>query len=315
MRAPALELTVVIAAINARRSIARCVESVRQACNGLACEVLLLDASDDGTSGLVCDAAHDVRIIHVARGALVPDLWAEGLRQSQGAVVALTTGHCVVDPTWARALLDGIATGAAGVGGRFRLDGAASAASRAMFLLRYSAFLEVPNEMGPDVTRVHEIAGDNAAYSQAALGRHAGAFADGFWEVEFHHRLRAEDAPLALVSQATTTVYDTAPFGQLVSQRFAHGRHFGAWRAKVLGHSPVRVALAGPLVPFVLFARVLRRLIRSRLLTARLAPAVLPFFALAASWAVGEVAGALQAPRTRTPAPTTLSDRPSVRGH
>lgn len=315
MRASALELTVVIASVNARRSITRCVESVRHACDGITSEVLVVDASDDGTSDLISAANHDVRIIHGARGALVPELWAEGVRQARGSVVALTTGHCVVDPTWARALLGGVAAGAAGVGGYFRLDGAASASSRAMFLLRYSAFLALPNEQRPGLSRAREIAGDNAAYSHAALSRHVGTFADGFWEVEFHQRLRAEHAQLALAPDATCTVYDSTPLGRLVAQRFAHGRHFGNWRARVLGHSRVRVALAGPLVPLALFSRVLRRLIRLRMLTARLVPATVPFFVLAGAWATGEVVGSLLGARAPRGEPVALSDRPSISGH
>ncbi len=292
MHAAGRDLTVVIAAVNNERSIAQCVESIRRSCDGLAAEILLVDASEDRTLEVVSHVAPEVTIIRRQRGSLVPELWAEGLRQAVGEVVAFTTGHCRVELTWARALIDGIAAGAAGVGGRFRLDAKASATGTAMSLLRYSAFLETPGEKEQGFQEVREIAADNAAYSHEALSRHDASFARGFWEVEFHHRLRAEQRRLALVANATTTVCDTTPLARLLAQRFAHGRHFGAWRRSALGHFPIRVVLAGPLVPLLLFSRVVRRLLRRRALSAPLVASTMPFLLLASAWAAGEVVGA-----------------------
>src|SRR5205814_4082254 len=111
-------------------------------------------------------------------------------------VVAFTTGHCIVDRDWAQAMLGAIAGGAAGVAGALSLADDAGPVDWALFYLRYSAFLG-RGESAPEVA--HEIPGDNAAYSRDALARHAASFAQGFWEVDFHRRLRAENSATRLL--------------------------------------------------------------------------------------------------------------------
>jgi glycosyltransferase involved in cell wall biosynthesis len=289
-----VDLSVVVAATNAARSIGTCLETILRACTGLDAEVLVIDASTDGTASRIDRSNPMVRVVHLEPGRLAPELWAEGYRRSTGRVVAFTTGHCLAGPTWARSLIAAIDAGAAGAGGPFAIAAGARPLDWAVFFLRYSAFL--PAQMGSG--RISgEIAGDNAAYSRRALEPHAASFAGGFWEIDVHGRLRAAGGWLAAVPDAVVHFGRSFPAATIFAQRFAHGRHFGAARARGGTWARWRIVLAAPFVPFVLALRAARRVWPSGRDRARFAAALPWFLVLAAAWAAGEAWGALAGAR------------------
>jgi len=155
-----MDLSVVIASIDAKHSIGACLEQLELACAGLRSEVVVCDASSDETvarAGMLDDAT---RLFRFPAGTLTPVLWAEGFRRSSGRIVAFTTGHCLVSSTWAKALVDALDVGATGAGGPLVIGPCARPLDWAVFCLRYAAFMPETIGSGP-VDR--EIAGDNAA--------------------------------------------------------------------------------------------------------------------------------------------------------
>jgi hypothetical protein len=282
------DLTVVVACVEASRSVDRCLSALEEACAGLQAQLILADASRDGTAALVRARWSAVEILQFPPGTLVPQLWAAGLGLARGRVVAFTIGHMAVTRTWARALVDGLED-AAGIGGPLILDDDARMVDRAIFYLRYSAFL--PSQL-PDGPVAGEIAGDNAAYTRASLARHMSSLDDGFWEVEFHRRLRADGGNLKATTQATASFTRSAPFWCIAWHRYAHGRHFGASRV-AQGSSPLRIVGAAPLVPLILAWRAAGRAFQDREHRRCFLIALPLFLALAAGWAAGEAWGAL----------------------
>lgn len=237
-----------------------------------------------------------LRLLPAASGELAPLLWGLGLTAASGAAVAFTINQCTVQPGWARAVLAGLAAKDAGVGGRIELARGTSRIGRAVYYLRYSAFVAAID--GPR-REVRDIAGDNAGYRRDVLLRYADRWAHGFWEVEVHHFMRADGETLAIIPGMKATFGGAPRLGAFLRQRFAHGRHFGAWRVLVGRRSPARIAIASPLVPFVLFFRAARRLASEPRSLADLAASSMPFLSLAFAWAIGEAVGALCGPRAR----------------
>lgn len=298
MSAEAPRLSVVVACVEARRSIDRCLASLEAACADVPAEILVVHPGDEVLADHVRGSRPAVRLVAAHPGALVPELWAEGFRVSKGTVVAFFTGHTFAGPAWARALLQGIDAGFTGVGGALALAAGTGVVDWAVYLLRYSAFLP-PAPTGV----VPEIPGDNAAYERTALERHRGSFAAGFWEVEFHRRIRAEGARLTFAADATVEFGPSFAFGTIFRHRFHHGRRFGEYRVTAESVPPVRVMAAAPLVPVALAARVLRR-VRSRPGLFTRAVVALPLLlVLGAAWAAGEGWGAWRARRGAAPQP------------
>lgn len=283
-------LTVVVACIDARRTVAACLASIARACQGIDAEVIVVDASSDGTAEVVrAEAAHG-RLLERPVGALTPSLWAAGLAQARGRAVTFTIGQCQVGPGWARALLGGLETGATGAGGAIELADDSTLVDWALFYLRYSAFLGVGHR---DVEPAIEIPGDNAAYRRDALQRHASSFADGFWEVDFHRRIRAEGAHLVFVPGAEARLGPSAPLLSLARQRFSHGRHSGSWRVATGVRAGWQVIAAAPLVPFLLALRIARRVLSRRADRMRFLASLPALMLLAGAWAAGEAWGAV----------------------
>ena len=261
----------------------------------VAAEVLVAGAHGGIRARLTAAAASStarVCILDTPPALLAPELWGLGLRAAAGDIVAFTINQCIVPVGWARTVVTGISNGNAGVGGPLHLAPLTSGTGKAVYCLRYSAFLAADGEQ----REVRDIAGDNAAYKRDALMRHS-TYAHGFWEIEAHHWLRADGATLALLPSMAASFGGRPHLLPFMRQRFAHGRHFGAWRVLAGGRSQWQVMLASPLVPGVLFVRTARRLAHHRGAIFVLLSCVPQFFALAAAWAAGEVAGALRATR------------------
>ena len=279
-------LTVVLATADGGR-LDLALSALDAACAGVPARILLVTAGAVETEPLASIQAGDAKIevIRCPAQSLVPDLWGAGLRAATGEAVAFTSTACAVSPTWARALLATLQSGADGVGGPFELADGSSAVESAMFYLRYARFLG-----GPQAARLRggEIAGDNAAYRLSALEHYDAT--DGFWEVAFHKSLRAAGGSLAWCPAAVARFASRMTFAQALTQRFVHGRHSGAFRLAG-GRARWKILLAAPLVPVVLAWRAFRDTAPSTDHRSRFLGALPVFLALAAAWAAGEFVG------------------------
>ncbi|HKH90611.1 MAG TPA: glycosyltransferase [Gemmatimonadaceae bacterium] len=280
------ELSVIVGSLDAAGTIRESVSALLESCQGLDAEILVVDASADGSAQAVRETFPAVTVSSLPHGTLVPALWGAGLREARGRVVAFTIAQCLVEQSWARALLHGIGSGAAGVGGRLGIRPGTSATARATYYLRYSAWLGIAD--GPAA----EIAADNAAYDHEALRTVGEGSGGAFWEVEAHRRFRELGRTLAVIPDATAWFADHATLGTMAARRFAHGRHSGAFRVRSGIRTRWQMLLGAPLVPFVLFARVARRIVRVPGHVASFATSLGAFFVLAFAWAFGEAIGA-----------------------
>jgi hypothetical protein len=286
------ELSVVIAAVDAERSILKSIEAVERSCAGVSAEWVVIDASNDRTADLVGARFPSARLVRLPPGTLTPRLWVEGARSTTGRVVAFTTGHCAPSEPWARSLLEAIQEGATGAGGPLALADDTGPVDWAVFYLRYSAFLSETLGNG----RVDsDIAGDNAVYRRDALDRHSALTDDGFWEVDFHRAVRRDGGWIAASPRAVAYFGPSFPIGTILHHRFAHGLHFGASRVHSGEVSRWRIGAASPLVPAVLLARIVRRVLPLAEHRMRLLAGLPVLFVLAGAWALGEAVGAMAA--------------------
>ena len=293
----ASSLSIVVAVTDARAEPARAPDGpewlaalIREA-RSVGANILLAGAlreHEEAWVALARSADVSLRVLLTPDEALAPLLWGLGLMASDRTMVAFTINQCVVQEGWALALLDGLAGSDVGVGGRMELSTRASRTARAIYFLRYSAFLGAADGAR---RQVNDIAGDNAAYRRDALMQY-GTYAHGFWEIEPHHNMRAVGATLAMIPGMTATFGGSPSLGSFMRQRFAHGQHFGGWRVRLGGRRPWQMAVAAPLVPLVFFGRTLGRVRGIRGKTSALLGAIVPFLALAGAWAAGEVSGA-----------------------
>src|SRR5262249_28186385 len=140
------------------------------------------------------------RAVDAPPGALVPELWAAGMKAATGDAVAITTSHFVPAPGWAAAAVGAMArTPAPAAGGPIPPPRGGSACDWATYFQRYSAYLALRDAGKP--RDVDDVAGDNAWYRRAVLDEHADLVRDGFWELDLHRRLAKAHRPLAWVPE------------------------------------------------------------------------------------------------------------------
>lgn len=226
---------------------------------------------------------------------LVPQLWSLGIRAASRDVVALTTAHCVPAPGWLAALREGHARLAGpAIGGPIEPPRGGRPVDWATYFLRYSAWLGLDREQA-----VPDLAGDNASYKRAVLLAAPEVAEDGFWEHEFHGRLRRAGQQPVFLPQMRVALRRSPAFGAFVRQRLRHGRRFGSARLRAHGRLWRAAAVAGsPLIPVALLGKVLGRALRHGRDLGALC-GVLPLIAaFALAWAVGE-ASAYAAPARR----------------
>ena len=187
---------------------------------------------------------------------------------------------------WLRALMGRMdETGAWGVGGAIGPGQGLGRVDRAVYLQRYLRY-------GPGHPLPIRPSGENALYRRERLDEVEDAWAEGFWEVEVQRRLERLGATWAAEPGAVVEDEGTTRLLDVLGQRVAHARRFGADRAAGWGRAERRWRpLATPLVPAVLLARAGRGLVKRRMGLGPWLPAVPSLLAIASAWAAGEALG------------------------
>lgn len=221
-------------------------------------------------------------------GALVPELWRDGIDAARGEIVALTISQMVPAPDWVsrlRALherYDAVA-GAIDPGEGLRPS------DWAEYFCRYA------REMRPFPARdTIDLPGDNAAYKRALLEGVRELYRDGFWEPDVHKRLAADGVELHQSPDLVVLQGRSGGWRAFAAQRLAHGRKYGHQRGAHFSTARNALGIVGsPAVPFVMTWRVLSRVLGKRRYRLQ-AVAVLPLvFSLEVIWAYAEARGHL----------------------
>jgi hypothetical protein len=243
-----------------------------------------LEGQLDGAEVIVQDRA----------GALVPELWRDGIDVAQGSIVALTISPMRPAPDWvarirARLAEDEVVAGAIDPGDGLRL------VDWAEYFCRYA------RDMRPFERRENpEIPGDNCAYRRELLERTRELYRDGFWEPEVNRALRTDG--VRLWHDPDVVVYQgrSAGFGAFFRQRLDHGRAYGRQRGARFGsgRNAAGVALA-VVVPLVLVVRTAQEVFSRGRFRGRLLAALPVLLAFDAAWAAGEAMGHLDTLRGR----------------
>ena len=251
-----------------------------------AIEVQIVGRSTDRYASVVKEEFPQVHVITVPGAALVPELWEAGIRQSRADIVALTTLDCLPQPGWISAILSAHRRPVAAVGGTITCDPHGRVLDWAVYLCRYSPYIE-PRE-GPAV----EIAGDNASYKRFAIDECPEPRRDGFWEANVHEALRRAGRQLWLDPGIRVVYRNPFGFAAFIRQRFQHGMRFTRGRSAEL--PPWERALRAvlwPVVPVLMLLRIARRVVAEGRHCRKLVLAlpVLTLFLMA--WALGEAVG------------------------
>jgi hypothetical protein len=241
----------------AGHSSSKCVEALATEAARLPAELILLDASGNQASSMTRKWPHESKAIRLDPDLLVPQLWAVGLKEARGTILALTTSQCIPEQGWIASVLR-VATEmneATGFGGPIDGPVGGRPLDWAVYFSRYSAYM--PPVLAGFTT---EIPGDNAAYRRAAIERAWTSKDDGFWETLVHERLRRQNARLYMSPDIRVRLGPVENAWKFARARYRHGRHYGSTRR---GMPLIRLLGTPALLPLLL-ARVARRIAAHR---------------------------------------------------
>lgn len=283
-------ISVVIASQDTRAALCGCLERLAGQTQLVPAELIVVDASTDGSAEIAGRAFPQVQVIHCPPGTLVPVLWQEGLEAARAPIVAFTLAQCLPSEQWLQAILAAQAQGAAAVAGPLSGPSRGDAVAWAVYFARYSAWMPP----GPSSPVLHDLPGDNSAYRRAALEPCRVHWQDGFWETPVNACLTARGERLAWAAQMQVEYTAGIGLGPFARARFVHGRHYASTRFAARPLARLIHFAGAPLLMPLLLARIWRRVRERR-------PDWLPHFwtALPAlivfmtAWALGEASGYL----------------------
>lgn len=283
------ELSIVVAALNASRTLPACLRALDAQINNRNVEVLVV-TPDHHAAQLAQSQFPQFTLIENKGAQLIPELWGLGAARARGRIVAITIATCVPDAHWVESILRAHADGHAAVGGAIENARAASLVDWAVYFVRYTPFM-LPFRAGP-----MEVPGDNGAYLRAAIADQMDWIAArGFWEAEVNAKLRRQGQ--SLWGDPSIVVYHQHSFdlGGFTRNRLEHARIFGQMRAAQSSAAKrAFYILSAPAIPFVFLARIARNLVRKKRHRARFVVA-LPLVAwFLLCWSLGEFWGLLR---------------------
>jgi glycosyltransferase involved in cell wall biosynthesis len=254
-------LSVVVASGAGGAFLGRCLDSLCEQALAHGAEVIVVDRCGDEVADRI-ERDHPfvtpIRAGGAGRRPSVPELRAMGVERARGDIVAIIEEHCVAPPHWIETILNSFREGDAAIGGPILDHGYARNRDWVVYFSEYHNYLP-PWPAGERMA----LNGANVAYRRDAVLRHREVLGKGYWEVELHPLLAREGAFRAVPEMG---VHHTGPFdyGYYLRQRYLLSRVWGGMqRGKVGTARRLAYLVTAPALPFLLLARVARRVRQS----------------------------------------------------
>jgi len=291
--ASAPELSVIIVALDGGANLARCIQALQaqQSAPGMEIIVAIESRLHDAR---MAEQFPEVEFIWPSPGRhTFAELRAAGVRNSSGAIVAITEDQCIPPANWcANVVAAHRALPNTAIGGPVDKQGGDSALHWAIYLRELGVGYMPPVSDGPSP----QLTDCNVTYKRAAIDTLADIWRDAFHEPKVHEALEARGDHLWLASGLLTMQQRSFRLGPALRERYEFGRLYGAMRvANVPAAGRMLMAAASLALPFLLVSRVFLTAFRKRRHRWQCFRAVFYLSLFAAVWSWGELLGYLTA--------------------
>jgi GT2 family glycosyltransferase len=287
-----VEISVIIACRNARRTIRGCLDSLAAQHTTRPFEVIVADSSTDGTGAIICEEYPWVSLLHFETRKFPGDARNAGIREARGELLAFIDSDCVAAPDWleqmALAQRDSNST----------VGGVVDNGARGRLLDWAGYFCEFSQWMPPGrPCWMDDIPTCNLSFHRRLFDEF-GPFLEGVYcsDTALHWRLARAGHRARFVPAIQVAHHGLERLDSFAKHEWFHGKSFALLRVREQGFSKQRrwmYACGSVLLPAVLWMRVARRVLRNRRYAMEFALAT-PLLALGlAAWSFGEMRGYL----------------------
>jgi GT2 family glycosyltransferase len=280
-------LSIVVAAWNDASSLQECLRSLSRQIEPADTEIIVVSNYSRKHTEMLEKQFPQIRQVNLPETATVPELRAEGIYQSKGAIVALLEDHSFLCENWCAEIKKGHDLPYSIVGGSVDNASRERLIDWAVYFYDYGKYMS-PNQAGV----VDSLSGNNVSYKRAALAQVESCFRNGFYETFIHGELRRQGHPLYMAPAAV--VYHKKHYGakQALIDCYHHGRLFSGKRVGEASRLQRGALTIGSLVlPILLPARIALRIIQKKRHIKELLLSLPHLLLLMTSWSVGEFCG------------------------
>jgi hypothetical protein len=284
-RSTAMQLSVVVPAVNTLVDVTGCLEALEKQRKDVELEALVVDRINAGDS--ISRLFPWVRVLPVGSSTTIPEMRAAAFRAATGDAIAVIEDHVIVPEGWGKQMLEMIAEGKPIAGGAVENAATRTLMDWACFLCEYSHCIP-PIEGGS----VSWLTGNNVVYSRKLIDAHREVVEAGKWENHLHDTLREEGVELFCRPDIVVGHKKHYTFAEYMSQRYLYARSYAG--ARVQGAPLLKRTAYGVgafALPPVLFYRTVSRIVSKRKHLGTLAKSLPLISMFVTSWGAGEVVG------------------------
>ena len=295
-----IRLSVIIASYNSAQTIGRCLDSLQNQMDSDDVEVIVVDSSSDGTAQIVSERFPKVRLFAFSERRYPGDARNFGVSKARSTLLAFTDADCLVGPGWINEVLEAHRMKHPLIGGVVDNGNPESSVGWGYYFCEFSQWMP-----GSPQCRMVEIPTCCLSMKRWLFDEY-GPFLEGTYCSDTAFQWKSgrdgyEPLLLPAIKVSHVTSSSLIPF---LTHESIHGKNFAEVRAAQQGISRLwrtSFLLASPLLPFLLFYRNAKRVLKNRIyLRQFLLSFPLVFLGLAA-WSYGEFLGYLGRSRKRSP--------------
>ncbi|MGI9036145.1 MAG: glycosyltransferase [Pyrinomonadaceae bacterium] len=283
-----IKLSIVVAAWNGAAMLCDCLSSLENQIESINTEIIVVSNFENGIDKLSAEFSFANYIV-LPPETTIPKLRARGIIESSGAIIALSEDICAFDNNWCREIVKAHDSEYSIIGGAIENSENQNALDWAVYFYDYGKY------MLPDKAQIIDaLSGMNVSYKREILEQIKENYADGFFETFINEDLKRRGDKLFFTPLAIVFHRKNYEFEKVAAQFYHQARSFAARRVSNFSTSKkLLFILAAPLLPILLCARVMGRIIAKGQHFKELLTALPQLVILISIWSFGEFCGYL----------------------
>ncbi len=289
-------VSVIIPSFNSQHTIERCLYAlINQKCQRNY-EIIVVDSSQDNTSKIILQKFPDIAYYSFFERKYPGEARNFGATKANGQIFAFTDSDCIVEQDWIEKIIEAHKNPSPLIGGIIDNGNPESYVGWGHYFSEFSQWMP---KTTPD--HIEEIPAGCLSVKRWAFEKY-GPFPAGTYSEDtlFNWRLRESQEQLLFIPGIKVRHINQTNFFKLLKKQAIHGKFFAIVRTSTKKLSLFRRSifiLFAPLLPFILFYRICKRMIQNKTYVRQFITASPMVFFLLISWSWGEFCGYLSKTR------------------